>query len=56
MFIFNAYTQAWKILFFLQESRISAPAEEHALTTLSLLYWALCVIFEVRLMEISGTT
>lgn len=56
MFIFNPHTQAWKILFFLQESCASAPAEEHALTTLSLLYWALCLIFEVRLMQISGTT
>lgn len=56
MFIFNPHTQAWKILFFLQESCISAPAEEHALATLSLLYWALCLIFGVRLMEISGTT
>ena len=53
---FKPHTQAWKILFFLQESCISAPAEEHALTTLSLLCWALRLVFEVRLMEISGTT
>lgn len=47
---------AWKTLLFQQEFCISVPAEECALTTLRLLHRALCLIFEVRLMEISGTT